>query len=164
MKTRFVGVCQILALTLVVCSLSAFVVAASNDKVTARYVVIPPKPAAPGSPLPQSTLQTWNGSFTSNNQNYNYVMVGQNPTTGQGTIVTTYIIPVKIILSTGEVFDPSSGGAFNPVARTMLSPIFDGSTYLHPGRREPSNSRSASIDWHTRQVGQSLSPQDLLRF
>ena len=133
MKTRFVGVCQILALTLVVCSLSAFVVAASNEKVTARYVVIPPKPAAPGSPLPQTTLQTWNGSFTSNNQNYNYVMVGQNPTTGQGTIVTTYIIPVKIILSTGQVFDALGGGAFNPVAMTITSPIFDGTTTYTQG-------------------------------
>ena len=101
MKTRFAGVCQVLALTLLVSSLSAFVVAAdtaaSSEKVTARYVVIPPKPAAPGSPLTPSTLTTWNGSFTYNSQNYNYVMVGQNPTTGAGTLVTTYIIPTKIV-------------------------------------------------------------------
>jgi hypothetical protein len=137
MKTRFAGVCQILALTLLICSMSAFIVAAdtaaSNEKVTARYVVIPPKPAAPGSPLSPSTLQTWNGSFTYNNQNYNYVMVGQNPSTGQGTLVTTYIIPVKIVLSSGQVFDSLGGGAFNPVAMTLLSPIFDSTTTYTQG-------------------------------
>jgi hypothetical protein len=132
MKTRFAGVCQILALTLLVCSMSAFVVAADNagnsEQVKARYVVIPPKPAAPGTLPPSGTLQEWNGSFTSNNHNYTYVMVGQAPGTGQTSLITTYIIPVKIILSGGQVFDPLSGGAFNPVAMTVLSPIFDSTT------------------------------------
>jgi hypothetical protein len=131
MKTRFAGVCHALALSMLVCSLSAFVFAA--DQVKARYVVIPPKPAAPGTPIPDATLQTWNGSFTYNGHQYNYVMVGKDPSTGQGTIVTTFIIPVKIILSTGETFDPLAGGARNPIAQTILSPIFDMTTTYTQG-------------------------------
>jgi hypothetical protein len=137
MKTRLTGVCQILALTLVVSSLSAFVVAAdtagTSEKATARYVVIPPKPAAPGTELSPSTLATWTGSFTHNNTNFNYVMVGTDPTTGTGTIITTFIIPVKIILSTGQVFDPLGVGFNNPIGMTLLSPIFDGSTTYTQG-------------------------------
>jgi len=136
MKTRVAGLCQLMALTLLVCCcLSAFALAAdSNERVNPRYVVIPPKPAAPGSPLPTSNLQTWNGTFTYNGHNYPYVMVGQDPATGQGTIVTTYVIPVKIILSTGDTFDPLAGGPTGPLARTILSPIFDSSTtYVQGG-------------------------------
>lgn len=131
MKTRFAVLCQSLALTLLICSLSAFVFA--SERVTPRYVVLPPKPAAPGTQLPSSTLQTWNGSFTYNGSQYNYVMVGQDPSTGQGTIVTTYIIPVKIILSTGEVFDPLGSGPLGPIGRTITSPIFDSSTTYTQG-------------------------------
>jgi hypothetical protein len=92
---------------------------------------MPQKPAVPGAP--SGNLLTWNGSFTYNSHQYNYVMVGQNPTTGQGTIITTYIIPVKIVLSTGQVFDPIAGGANNPLGRTILSPIFDRSTTYTQG-------------------------------
>ena len=73
-----------------------------SERAVPRFVVMPPKPAAPGSQLPASTLQTWNGSFTHNGTNFNFVMVGKDPSTGQGSIVTTFIIPVKIILSTGR--------------------------------------------------------------
>ena len=138
MKTRFAGLCQLMALTLLVCCcLSALVVAqdpaATEPNVHARFVVIPPKPAAPGAPQVTANLQEWNGNFTYNSHQYNYVMVGQDPSTGQGTIVTTFIIPVKIILSTGEVFDPLSGGPSAPLARTILSPIFDSTTTYTQG-------------------------------
>jgi hypothetical protein len=134
MKTRFTALCHALALTLVICSLSAFVVAQSgSESVTPRFVVIPPKPAAPGSPLPASTLQTWNGSFTNNGTNFPFVMVGQDPSSGQGTIITTYIIPVKIILSTGETFDPLGSGPLGPIGRTITSPIFDQTTNYTQG-------------------------------
>ncbi len=136
MKTRFVGLCQLMALTLLITSLSAFVAAqessAANEHVTPRYVVIPQKPAAPGTPTPSGTLQEWNGSFTYNNNNYNYVMVGQNPTSGEGSIIATYIIPVKIVLSGGQSFDPI-GGPTGPLARTILSPIFDMTTTYTQG-------------------------------
>lgn len=133
MKTRFAGVCHAVALSLLICSLSAFVFAASNEQATPRYVVIPPKPAPLGQQLPSGTLQTWNGTFSYNNHNYPYVMVGQDPSTGQGTVVSTYIVPVKIILSGGQTFDPLAGGAFNPVSMTILSPVFDNTTTYTQG-------------------------------
>jgi hypothetical protein len=132
MKTRFAGVCQAMALILLICSLSAF--GSATDQ--ARFVVIPPKPAIPGTqnfPASDATLQTWNGSFTYNNQQYNYVMVGQDPSTGQGTVVTAYLIPVKFVMSNGDTYDPLGGGATGPLARTLTSPIFDGSTNYTQG-------------------------------
>jgi hypothetical protein len=135
MKTRSAGLCQLMALTLLLCCcFSALAVAqdtATEPNVHARYVVIPQKPAAPGAPA--GNLLTWNGSFTYNSHQYNYVMVGQNPTSGQGSIITTYIVPVKIILSTGQTFDPIAGGANNPLGRTLLSPIFDRTTTYTQG-------------------------------
>ena len=81
MKTRFAGLCQLLALTLVACfCLSALAVAADNAteaNVRPRYVVIPQKPASPGQPA--GTLATWNGTFNYNGTNYPYVMVGTDP-------------------------------------------------------------------------------------
>lgn len=133
MKTRFAGLCQAMALTLLICSLSAFVFAASSENATPRFVVIPPKPALPGTQQSSSTLQTWNGNFTYNNTQYNYVMVGQNPTSNQGTIITTYVIPVKLVLSDGSVWDPLSGGPTGPIARTIVSPIFDSTTTYTQG-------------------------------
>src|ERR1700759_2101502 len=134
MKTRFAGMCQLMALTLLLCCcFSAMAVAqdTAEANVHARYVVIPQKPAAPGAPA--GNLLTWNGSFTYNSHQYNFVMVGNNPSTGQPSIITTYIIPVKIVLSTGQTFDPISGGANNPLGRTLLSPIFDRSTTYTQG-------------------------------
>lgn len=122
-----------MALTLLICSLSAFGFAASTEHATPRFVVIPPKAAVPGLQQSPSVLQTWNGSFTYNNNQYNYVMVGQDPSTGQSTLVTTYIVPVKLVLSDGSTWDPLAGGSASPLARTILSPIFDRTTDYNEG-------------------------------
>jgi len=134
MKNRFSRLCQMMALTLLACfCLSALALAADSEQnVKYRYVVIPPKPALPNQPA--GTLQTWNGQFTYNGTQYNYVMVGQDPSTGQPTEVTTFLIPVKLILSNGHVYDPVAGGPMSPLARTLLSPIFDSTTtYIQGG-------------------------------
>jgi hypothetical protein len=137
MKTRYTRLCQGqgLALALLACfCLSALAVAqdSANNGSVARFVVIPPKPAAPGR-LPSSTLQEWNGSFTYNNNTYPYVMVGTDPSTNTGAEITTWIVPVKFILSDGSTWDPLSGGPFSPVARTAISPMFDSTTTYTQG-------------------------------
>jgi hypothetical protein len=137
MKTRFAGLCQVMALALVACCImSALAVAAdsqvNNEHARPRFVVIPPKPATPGAPPPTGTLQEWNGSFTHNGTNFPFVMVGQDPATNQPTVITSWIIPIKIILSTGQVFDPLPGPT-GPLARTVLSPIFDETTTYTQG-------------------------------
>jgi hypothetical protein len=91
----------------------------------ARFTVLPAKPLLPGREQPSGTLQLWYGSFTYNGQQYNYHMVGADPATNRGALITTWIIPVKIILSDGSTWDPLSGGPFSPLARTALSPIFE---------------------------------------
>jgi hypothetical protein len=134
MKTRFAGLCQMMALALVAgCCVTA--VAQDHDTMTAtpRFTVLPAKPALPGQKLPAGTLQEWNGSFTYNNNQYNYVMVGQNPDTNQGADITTWLVPVKLVLSDGSVWDPLAGGPLGALARTVISPIFNNSTTYTQG-------------------------------
>ena len=87
-----------------------------------------------------SALQTWNGSFTFSGTNFPYNMVGAAPSTNTSATVTTYIIPIKIVITnrngTKTTFDPAhvlSNG--NTVTNnTVLSPIFDSTTtYVQGG-------------------------------
>jgi hypothetical protein len=60
-------------------------------------------------------------------------MVGADPSANQSVEITTWIVPVKIVLSGGQVFDPFSGGPNGALARTVLSPIFDTTTTYTQG-------------------------------
>lgn len=64
-------------------------------------------------------LQTWNGSFTDNGTTYNYNMVGTPPSSTSAATVAAVIIPIKIVLSNGATFDPSS-----IMSHVTGSPIF----------------------------------------
>jgi hypothetical protein len=104
---------------------------AGTDAPRPRLITIPPKPAVHP---PSQTLPEWNGSFTYNGTLYNYVMVGADPSSGQAALITTWIVPVKIVLSTGQTYDPLAGGTASPLARTILSPLFDSTTtYIQGG-------------------------------
>ena len=135
MNTRSSRRSQLVVLTVLACfCLSAFAFAADNTKeqVHPRFVVMPPHNLSDN--LPPASLTEWQGNFTYNNHQYNYVMVGNNPANGSSTAVTTYIIPVKLVLSDGSVWDPTSGGPLGPLGRTALSPIFDKTTdYVQGG-------------------------------
>ncbi len=127
-----------MALTLFVCcSLSAIALAqdssTSNEHSVPRFTVIPPKPALPGTINLAGNLEEWSGSFTYNGTKYTYNMVGADPSTNQGALITTWVIPVKIVLSDGSVWDPLAGGPMSPLARTVLSPIFDKTTTYTQG-------------------------------
>lgn len=140
MKTRLLGACLITALSLLsTFCLSTFAVAQDADTSrdtqvsVPRFVVLPSKPALPGHEHPANTLQEWNGSFTYNNVQYKYVMVGADPSTNKTALIPTWVIPVKLVLSDNSVWDPLAGGANNPVSSTVLSPIFDASTTYTQG-------------------------------
>jgi hypothetical protein len=64
-------------------------------------------------------------------------MVGNDPTTGPAATIPTYLIPVKIILSGGQTFDPwrpaVGDGPTSPVALTVTSPIFNTTTTYTQG-------------------------------
>jgi hypothetical protein len=88
---------------------------------------------------PAVSLQSWNGSFTYSGKNYTYNMVGTAPSTNSTATITTYIIPVKIVITnrngTKSTYDPShvlSNG--NTVTNnTLLSPLFDSTTTYTQG-------------------------------
>jgi hypothetical protein len=99
----------------------------------ARYAVLPAH-LHPAIAPPPAALQSWNGSFTSGGKTYSYNMVGAAPSSNTSVTVTTYIIPVKITITsrkgTKTSFDPAhvlSNG--NTVTQnTLTSPLFDSST------------------------------------
>jgi hypothetical protein len=94
----------------------------------------------PAVPPPAGSLASWNGSFTYNGTNYNYNMVGTAPSTNTSTTITTYIIPVKIVITnrngTKTTFDPSHvlSNGNTVTTNTTTSPIFDSTTtYVQGG-------------------------------
>ena len=104
----------------------------------AIYTVMPPHLRTDVAPPPAS-LQSWNGSYTYSGHTYTYNMVGTAPSANTSTTITTYIIPVKITITsrsgTKTVFDPAhvlSNG--NTVTNnTLQSPLFDSTTTYTQG-------------------------------
>src|SRR5215469_13295812 len=90
--------------------------------------------------VPPQSLQSWNGSFTFNGTNYTYNMVGAAPSSNTSATITTFIVPVKVVITnrngSKSTFDPShvlSNG--NTVTQnTVTSPLFDSTTtYVQGG-------------------------------
>jgi hypothetical protein len=89
---------------------------------------------------PPASLQSWNGSFTYGGHTYTYNMVGAAPSTNTTATITTYIIPVKIVITarsgTKTTYDPahilSNGNSVT--TNTLTSPLFDSTTtYVQGG-------------------------------
>jgi hypothetical protein len=91
-----------------------------------------------------SGLPTFTGSFTFNGSTYTYQMVGNAPSTNTSATIPVYIIPLKIVISTGRfgfkktTFDPmsvpSNTGGLTALQNTVQSPIFDSTTtYMQGG-------------------------------
>ncbi|GCE21749.1 hypothetical protein [Dictyobacter kobayashii] len=71
------------------------------------------------------TIPYWTSSFNYQGQNYPYSMVGKDPSKGSSlTIVPTILIPIKITLSDGVVYDGSTKA--DAVAK---SPLFQFAQY-----------------------------------
>jgi len=111
---------------------------AQVSKPRAMYALMPPH-LRTDVIAPAASLQSWNGSFVYNGSTYNYNMVGAAPSTNSTATITTYIIPVKIVITnrngTKSTYDPShllSNG--NTVTNnTLLSPLFDSTTTYTQG-------------------------------
>jgi hypothetical protein len=103
------------------------------------YTVLPPR-LRYDVQAPATSLQTWNGSFTYQGHNYTYNMVGTAPSSNSATTVTTYIIPLKVVITprrgSQTTYDPShvlSNGK-TVTNNTVGSPIFNSSTtYVQGG-------------------------------
>src|SRR5258708_24119333 len=104
----------------------------------AHYTVLPAHLRNDVAPPPAS-LQSWNGSFVFSGTTYNYNMVGAAPSTNSTATVTTYIIPIKIVITnrngTHATYDPahilSNGNSVT--TNTLTSPIFDSTTTYTQG-------------------------------
>jgi hypothetical protein len=111
----------------------------SSQPARPMYMVLPGKVRTDIPLPPAASLPTWNGSFTYGGSNYTYNMVGTAPSSNASTTITTYVIPIKIVITsrrTQTTFDPShvlSNGK-TVTANTTSSPIFNSSTtYVQGG-------------------------------
>jgi hypothetical protein len=105
----------------------------------ARYALMPPHLRDDVAP-PAGALESWNGSFLYRGTRYTYNMVGSGPATNSTATITTYIVPVKIVITnrngTKSTYDPShvlSNGS-SVTTNTVDSPLFQsGTTYTQGG-------------------------------
>ncbi len=147
MKLPVKRACQSIGLLLMTCfCLSVFAFAqdedseaqVSNQPPKPMYLVLPGKPRTDVPLPPSANLQTWNGSFTYGGTNYTYNMVGTAPSSNTSTSVTTYVIPLKIVITsrrTKYTFDPQQvlSNGKTVVQNTTGSPIFQNLTYVQGG-------------------------------
>lgn len=102
------------------------------------YVVMPPHLRNDVAP-PAASLQSWNGSFTYSGKNYTYNMVGTAPSTNSAATITTYIIPIKIVITnrngSKSTYDPSHvlSNGNTVTTNTLDSPLFDSTTTYTQG-------------------------------
>ncbi len=118
---------------------SVFAQDAQQSNARAMYVVMPPHLRTDVAPPPAS-LQSWNGSFTYGSTKYTYNMVGAAPSTNSTATITTYIIPMKIVITarngTKTTYDPSHvlSNGNTVTTNTLTSPLFDSTTtYVQGG-------------------------------
>lgn len=103
------------------------------------FVTLPPHLVQSVGKAAATPLQTWNGSFTYQSSTYNYNMVGTAPSSNTPATIQVYIIPVKVVITSGATkttYDPlhvlSNGKTV--VANTVASPLFDSTTtYVQGG-------------------------------
>jgi hypothetical protein len=103
-------------------------------------VVMPPHlRLRPDVAPPPARLQSWNGSFTYGSRNYTYNMVGAAPSSNTTATITSYISPVKIVITarkgTKTTYDPSHVLSTGNTVTTnpLTSPIFDSTTTYKQG-------------------------------
>ena len=131
-----------MALALLVCCVVIPALAqddnAENGPAVGKFAVLPLRLQPDYGTAPSTPLQTWNGTFTYLGTPYNYNMVGKKPTSGNSTTVKTFIVPIKVIITTGSThtkYDPkhvlSNGNTVT--TNTVVSPIFDKTTTYTQG-------------------------------
>jgi len=92
-------------------------------KAVPRFAVLPA--VHPELRAPAGGLTTWNFTYTYKSKNYSDTFVGNAPS-GSASTTPVYIVPIKIVLSTGASFSTSTVQADGQtaLANTTNSPIF----------------------------------------
>jgi hypothetical protein len=93
-------------------------------KAIPRFVVLPAKPDDSPAKKDPATLTTWKFTYTYNGS-HTQTFVG-NPPTGKKTTTPSFIVPLKIVLSTGQTFSTmtTQANGQTALADTVASPIF----------------------------------------
>jgi len=110
----------------------------SKEPVRPMFVTLPGH-LHPGVFAAAVSLPSWDGSFTYSGTQYTYNMVGTAPSSNTSTTIPTYIIPVKIVITSRSggktTFDPSHvlSNGNTVTTNTLDSPIFDSSTTYTQG-------------------------------
>jgi hypothetical protein len=109
-------------------------------------------------------LQTWNGSFTYSGKAYSYNMVGAPPTTSSTATVTTYVIPIKIVLSNRATYDPATKltNGNTVTQNTVASPIFTTSVDFTSGGANIGSTQYIDAFQRANFWGTSSNPSHLL--
>jgi hypothetical protein len=96
-----------------------------TTKAVPRFVVLPGKNLQDLAKGAGTGLTTWQFKYTYNGNSYSDTFVGNAPT-GKKTTTPVFIIPIKIVLSTGQSFSTSTTQANGQtaLADTVASPIF----------------------------------------
>jgi len=101
--------------------------AATLDTIKAvpRFVVLPAKNSGEPAEKNSNTLTTWKFTYTYQNSQNTVTFVGHAPT-GKSTTTPSFIVPLKIVLSTGQTFSTmtTQANGQSALADTVASPIF----------------------------------------
>ncbi len=83
-----------------------------------------------------TTIPHWSGSFNYHGINYPYTMVGTDPSLGSATtVIPTFIIPLKIVLPDGSVFDSNKDviDGQTAIQGIVNSPLFQAYPFVSGG-------------------------------
>jgi len=82
-----------------------------------------------------ATITHWSSSISWGGHNYQFSMLGRNPADGSSTtVIPVCVIPVKITLPDGSVWDPAAvqvKKGVNAIDATVNSPIFGNTTWMN---------------------------------
>lgn len=82
-----------------------------------------------------ANITHWGSTISWGGHNYQFTMLGRNPAGGSSTtVIPVYVIPVKITLPDGSVWDPAAvqvTKGVNAIGATVNSPIFANTTWMN---------------------------------
>jgi hypothetical protein len=83
------------------------------------------------------TLTYWSGTIQHEGYTFPFTMLGTDPKKGSATtVIQVYVVPVKIVLPDGSVWDPATVSVTNrkdAIDGTIKSPIFGKTTWTNSG-------------------------------
>lgn len=83
------------------------------------------------------TLTYWSGTIEHEGYTFPFTMLGTDPNQGPATtVIQVYVVPVKIVLPEGSVWDPATVSVTNrknAIDGTIKSPIFGKTTWMSGG-------------------------------